>query len=81
MTRKKWLFLLVYLLVSCVVALIIMALATYVLVRVFFFIVYGSPFDLSYADILKYIKAASFAGSLVAVGCWCIYYQRYRQNK
>ncbi|TQI81340.1 hypothetical protein FHU10_3745 [Serratia fonticola] len=81
MSRKKWLFLLLYLLVSCVAILIIMALVTYVAVRFFYFIGYGTPFELFYIDILKYIEAAFYGGVVVGVGCWWIYYRHYNSRQ
>ncbi|AML37188.1 Hypothetical protein EAG7_03445 [Klebsiella aerogenes] len=39
------------------------------------------PFEIHIDDLIKYSKAATFAGIIVAVGCWWIYYQGYKKNR
>jgi hypothetical protein len=81
MRKQQWFFVFLYLLAACNVLFIILAMSIYVLTDFFLYLMYAIPFELSLSDTLKYIKAASFAGSLVAIGSWWIYYQHYRKNR
>lgn len=81
MRKQQWIFVFLYLLSACNVAFIILAMSIYLLTDFFLYLMYGVPFELSLSDTLKYIKASFFAGSLVAIGSWWIYYQHYRKNR
>ena len=81
MTTRKWLFIFLYLLISCTLALNVMALITLLITRLFLLIFYEVPIEIEYVDLIKYAKAATFSGSLVSIGCWWIYYRHYRQNR
>ncbi|VDY64281.1 Uncharacterised protein [Shimwellia blattae] len=81
MREKPWSLILFYLLVACNVAMIIAFLFLYILIRVYILLAYQIPFELVWEDTWKYTKAASFSGTLIALGCWWIYYQHYRKNR
>lgn len=49
--------------------------------KVFFWAMFDVPFEIHIDDLIKYSKAATFAGIIVAVGCWWIYYQGYKKNR
>ncbi len=81
MRKQQWIFVFLYLLAACNTVLIILAIGIYALTDFFLYLMYEIPFELSLSDTLKYIKAASFAGTLVAIGSWWIYYRHYRKNR
>ena len=81
MMKKSWFIIFFYLFAACNIAMIIIFLFLYVLIRIYLLLMYQIPFELVWADTWKYTKAASFAGSLIAIGCWWIYYQHYRKNR
>ncbi|RJT27433.1 hypothetical protein D6029_02215 [Buttiauxella izardii] len=81
MIFKKSLLVFIYLFTSCVFALNVFVVLLFIMARLFFFVMYDVPFEISISDLTKYIKAASFAGSLISVGCWWVYYQHYRKNR
>lgn len=80
MKKESWFIIFLYLFVACNIAMTLIFLFLYVLIRSYILLMYQIPFELVWADIWKYTKAASFAGSLIAIGSWWIYYQHYRKN-
>lgn len=81
MTFKRSLLVFIYLLISCILAMNVFVVLLYSVIRLLFMVMYDVPFELLSNDLLKYVKAASFAGSLIAIGCWWIYYQHYSKNR
>ncbi|KXJ00554.1 hypothetical protein AN414_24465 [Serratia marcescens] len=64
---------------ACNVAMIVLFLLLYVLIRGYLLLIYHIPFELTWSDSWKYTKAAFFTGSLIATGCWWIYYQHAKK--
>lgn len=81
MTFKKWLSVFVYLLTSCAFGMNIFVVLLLYGVSFFFWAMFDVPFEIHIDDLIKYSKAATFSGIIVAVGCWWIYYQGYKKNR
>jgi len=81
MNNKSWIFIFLYLFSICNVAMIVLFLLLYILIRGYLLLVYQIPFELSWGDLWKYTKAAFFTGSLIATGGWWIYYQHSRKGR
>lgn len=81
MTVKKLLSLFAYLLLLCVFWLNIFVIILFFIIRAYLFFVHDLPFELDSDDLIRYMKAATFCGIIITLGCACIYYQRYRQNR
>lgn len=81
MTFKKWLLVFVYLLASCTLGLNVFVVLLLCGIRLFFWVMFDVPFEIPVDDLIKYSKAATFAGITVAIGCWWIYYKNYRKNR
>ncbi|POW58496.1 hypothetical protein C3408_08970 [Candidatus Pantoea alvi] len=81
MIKKSRFIIFFYLFSACNIAMIVMFLFLYILIRVYLLLIYQIPFELVWADAWKYTKAASLTGSLMALGSWWIYYQHYGQSR
>lgn len=81
MSRKRWFILFTYLIAASVVGMIIIALAAFFFSQFFLLIFHGIPLAFSISDLIRYLKAASFAGTVIGCGCWYIYYRHYRKQK
>ena len=81
MTFQKWLSVLVYLLASCTLGMNVFVVLLLCGIRLFFWIMFDIPFEIFVDDLIKYSKAATFTGVTIAIGCWWVYYQRYRKSK
>lgn len=81
MTGKYWLRILFCLFIVCIPMFIIMFLVLYILIMIYISFSYGIPFELSWADTLKYTKAACFTGAITAIGCWHLYYKHYKRYR
>ncbi|WP_048696861.1 hypothetical protein [Erwinia piriflorinigrans] len=80
-STSKWFFIFIYLMVSLPVGVSIAVVATQVLIKLIFFFLYGVSIDLSSIDFAKILKGSIGGGIIGAIGCWWIYYQRYRQKR
>lgn len=81
MTSRKWMLVFFYLLFSCTLALNTLAVVTLLVMNLYLWVFHGIPFEIDFVDLNKYIKAASFSGSLTAAGSWFVYYRNYRLNR
>ncbi|AYZ17232.1 hypothetical protein SB6415_04865 [Klebsiella pasteurii] len=81
MNTKSFFFIFFYLFFACNVAMIVLFLLLYVLIRGYLLLMYHIPFELAWSDLGKYTKAACFTGSLIATGCWWIYYQHSKKGR
>lgn len=80
MTFKGLILMYIILLLTSVLALNIFSLLVFLGTRIFFWFAFNVPFELPSDDLIKYCKASTFAGVVIATGCWWIYYQRFRRN-
>ncbi|MGU3525357.1 hypothetical protein ACLBW2_19910 [Enterobacteriaceae bacterium C23F] len=72
MNRLPCFLIFLYLFFACNLAMIIMFVSLYILIRVYLLVVNQIPFELTWDDSWKYTKAAFFAGSWIAAGCWLL---------
>lgn len=79
MRSKNLLLILLYLLTSCILAFNIIVVIVFAATRLFFLIFYNVPFEMNPHDLIRYIKAASFTGCIVAIGNWWMYFKHYRK--
>lgn len=77
---SKWLLILIYLMISLPLSVFVAVVATQLSITLFLFLFYGQQIDLSTIDFLKLLKGSIAGGTIGAVGCWWVYYQRYRKN-
>ncbi|MGQ9454129.1 MULTISPECIES: hypothetical protein [Leclercia] len=78
---SKWIMILIYLIITLPASVFMAVAVTQILALIFSFIVYGSPIDITSIDFIKILKGSVGGGVIGAVGCWWIYYQRYRKSK
>ncbi|WP_202305885.1 hypothetical protein [Dryocola clanedunensis] len=79
MSHKRWFILFAYLIAASILGMIILALAAFIFSRLFLLIFQGIPLTLPFSDLIRYLKAASLAGTVIGCGCWYIYYRHYRK--
>ncbi|WP_036773226.1 hypothetical protein [Photorhabdus australis] len=78
MTNKRWIFILIYLMVFCSFALILTAMAMLIIIELFFFVFYNIPFDLSKEILWRCFEGGIAGGIVVGGGNWIWYYRHYR---
>jgi len=81
MTFKKRLLVLIYLLTACTLGMNFFIVLILCVIRLFFWVMLDLPFEIPVDDLIKYSKAATFTGIIIAFGCWWIYFQRYRNSR
>ena len=77
-SKKKWIFILIYLLISVPLGLFFSAITSIELTRYVMSIINGYQFCFFAYDYEKIIKASIYGGGFVAISCWVI---AYYQNK
>ncbi|MGS0629316.1 MULTISPECIES: hypothetical protein [Photorhabdus] len=80
-SKRKWLIMLIYLVVACIVVVILGAIIAKIVICTFYMIFYGLPFGLSKVDVLLCIKGGFYGGSVSGIGCWFRYYYYYNSHK
>lgn len=80
-STSKWFCIFIYLIITIPAGVFIAAFATQVLIKIFLFILYGSPIDLSSIDLVRILKGSIGGGVIGGIGCWWIYYRHDRQNR
>lgn len=78
---SKWFLIFIYLIISLPVGIFVAAIATQILIKLFYFFFQGASLDLSSIDYLKILKGSIAGGIVGAIGCWWIYFQHYRKNR
>ncbi|MBS9444470.1 hypothetical protein [Photorhabdus heterorhabditis] len=79
--KRKWLIILIYLVVACIMVVTLGAVITKIVICLFYMIFYGLPFELSKTDVLLCIKGGFYGGSVSGIGFWFRYYQYYNSHK
>lgn len=80
-STSKWIVILIYLIITLPVGIFLSVSATQISLLLFYFIAHGQPIDFSTINFMKIIKGSIAGGLIGAVGCWWLYYKRYRQSK
>lgn len=78
---SKWFLIFIYLMISLPISIFIAAIATQILIKLFYFFFHGLTIDLSSIDYVKILKGSIAGGIVGAIGIWWIYYQHYRKNR
>ncbi len=81
MSNKNHFVLFIYILFACVIGMNIVAMVSFISTGLFLLVFHNVPFALPLDDIVKYSKAASFAGVIIAIGCWYMYYRHYKRYR
>ena len=76
MIIKKWISLLLFLLVICIITLNATALFIYILSKVYLYMIESKSFEIQTSELLRILKATSFGGFILGCGCWWIYYRQ-----
>lgn len=77
----KWFLIFIYLVTTLPVGIFIAAIATQVLIKLFYVFFHGLSLDLSTINYIKILKGSIAGGMIGAIGCWWIYYQHYRKSR
>lgn len=80
-TALKWLLIFIYLVITLPVGIFIAAIATQVLIKLFYVFFHGLSLNLSTINYIKILKGSIAGGMIGAIGCWWIYYQHYRKRR
>ncbi|QPW27782.1 hypothetical protein F8538_14100 [Edwardsiella ictaluri] len=78
--NRNWLSLMAYLIMTFVTAICLSFLLLQICVELFFLIFYDLPFQMPNIDVFKCLRAGFAGGVIAGVGCFLIYYQRYKKN-
>lgn len=77
----RWFLLLIYLLLSCIVALSLTLVIVMIVTKLFILFFHQIPFEVSMIDLIKNLKAGLFGGTVAGIGCWFLYYQNRNNRK
>ncbi|MGC6389880.1 hypothetical protein ACMV8I_19835 [Ewingella sp. S1.OA.A_B6] len=80
-SASRWFAVFIYLITALPAGVFVAALAAQILIKLYLFFIYGSPIDLSSINVVRILKGSIGGGIIGGIGCWWIYYQRYRQNR
>lgn len=80
-SASKWFLIFIYLIIALPIGVFIAAIATQILIMLFYFFFHGLSLDLSSIDYVRVLKGSIIGGIIGAIGCWWIYYQHYRKNR